>query len=147
VRIDKKKGMEMAEGDMTPMIDMTFQLIAFFMVLINFSEAEQDERVKLPESVLAKPPESPMEDYVTVQMTETGECIVDGQAYALTEIQSILSRQADFMERLGTSRGDVTIIVRAHGEVATGKVQNLIEECQKARYEKFVLRAKEKQEY
>ena len=32
------------EGDLTPMIDMTFQLIAFFMVLINFTDTEQDER-------------------------------------------------------------------------------------------------------
>ena len=29
---------------MTPMIDMTFQLIAFFMFVVNFSEAEQDDR-------------------------------------------------------------------------------------------------------
>ena len=42
---------------MTPMIDMTFQLIAFFMVLINFSEVEQDQRITLPASELAKPPE------------------------------------------------------------------------------------------
>ena len=45
------------EGDLTPMIDMTFQLIAFFMVLINFSQSEQDERIMLPQSVLAKPPD------------------------------------------------------------------------------------------
>ena len=32
------------EFDMTPMIDMTFQLIAFFMVLINFDASDQDER-------------------------------------------------------------------------------------------------------
>ena len=44
-----------AEADLTPMIDMTFQLIAFFMVLVNFSETEADARVVLPESELAKP--------------------------------------------------------------------------------------------
>ena len=42
------------EGDLTPMIDMTFQLIAFFMVLINFTQSEQNERVQLPLSELAK---------------------------------------------------------------------------------------------
>ena len=31
-----------ADGDLTPMIDMTFQLIAFFMVLINFTEADPE---------------------------------------------------------------------------------------------------------
>ncbi|MEM1303854.1 MAG: biopolymer transporter ExbD, partial [Planctomycetota bacterium] len=45
MRVKKRKEMEAAEGDMTPMIDMTFQLIAFFMVLINFSEVEQDQRI------------------------------------------------------------------------------------------------------
>ena len=46
----KSKKPDLAEGDLTPMIDMTFQLIAFFMVLINFSQTESNERVVLPSS-------------------------------------------------------------------------------------------------
>ena len=46
---------------MTPMIDMAFQLIAFFMFAISFSQNEQDERVLLPDSVLAKPANQPLE--------------------------------------------------------------------------------------
>ena len=42
-----------AEGDMTPMIDMTFQLIAFFMVLINFAEDNNNQTIKLPASEIA----------------------------------------------------------------------------------------------
>ncbi len=144
MRVTKKKeGLEMAEGDMTPMIDMTFQLIAFFMVLINFTEAEQDERVKLPSSVLAKPPENPLEHYITIQMQEDGTCIIDGNDVPLDGITNVLRSQADIMQRLGTSRGDVTIIVRAHGKAQTGKVQDLISKCQEVRFERFVLRAKE----
>ena len=33
---------------MTPMIDVTFQLIAFFMFVLNFSEVDQDQRINLP---------------------------------------------------------------------------------------------------
>ncbi len=36
---------KVAEPDLTPMIDMTFQLIAFFMVLMNFSASEQNDKV------------------------------------------------------------------------------------------------------
>ena len=54
---------------MTPMIDMTFQLIAFFMVLINFSDVEQDQRVNLPASELAKPPDTAYDEPITMQMT------------------------------------------------------------------------------
>ena len=60
MRIKKVKS-AIHEGDLTPMIDMTFQLIAFFMVLINFTQSEQDQRIQLPESTLAKPPEAPLE--------------------------------------------------------------------------------------
>ena len=45
-------------SDLTPMIDMTFQLIAFFMVLINFTNAEASDEIKLPDSDLARPPET-----------------------------------------------------------------------------------------
>ena len=37
---------------MTPMIDVTFQLIAFFMFVLNFSEVDQDQRINLPLSEL-----------------------------------------------------------------------------------------------
>ena len=56
----KAKGPDFVELDYTPMIDMTFQLIAFFMILINFSDAETDDRVQLPSSAIAKPPSAPV---------------------------------------------------------------------------------------
>ena len=46
------------EVDMTPMIDIVFQLIAFFMVITNFEQTQADERVKLPEDQLARPAKS-----------------------------------------------------------------------------------------
>ena len=47
MRFRKRAESEILEGDLTPMIDMTFQLIAFFMVLINFSQTEPDQRILL----------------------------------------------------------------------------------------------------
>ena len=83
----KGKGAEFVEIDMTPMIDMTFQLIAFFMILINFAEGEQDQRIQLPSSVLAKPPDAPFETPITIQMVRDGEVIMNGQL--LPEVNAI----------------------------------------------------------
>jgi len=55
MRINKAEP-ALAEVDMTPMIDIVFQLIAFFMVISNFEQTQADERVRLPEDVLALPP-------------------------------------------------------------------------------------------
>ena len=70
MRIRKKRQSNIDEGDMTPMIDMTFQLIAFFMILVNFTQAEQDARVELPASKLAKPPEKASEQPLTIQLAK-----------------------------------------------------------------------------
>ncbi|MCA9267949.1 MAG: biopolymer transporter ExbD [Planctomycetales bacterium] len=147
MRLRKRGGSGVAEGDLTPMIDMTFQLIAFFMVLVNFSETEADARVVLPESELAKPPEKAPDEFLTVQMTKDGDCIVDGRVLSVATVEESLRRKATYYESTGRVVGDVVVIVRAHLGAPTGKVQELIKQCQIARFEKFVLRAKEKPKY
>ena len=37
-----------AEPNLTPILDMVFQLITFFMLVINFKSAEMDLSLKLP---------------------------------------------------------------------------------------------------
>ena len=71
----KSKKVDLAEGDLTPMIDMVFQLIAFFMVLINFAQTESNDRVKLPSSQLVKPPEVPLEFPIILHIAQDGEII------------------------------------------------------------------------
>jgi biopolymer transport protein ExbD len=159
MRYASRRGAGFAEGDMTPMIDMTFQLIAFFMVLVNFSEAEQSEAVKLPSSELAKPPEMPVEKPLTVQLgfirTDTGEIIrpvaVFGtQEFGLAGGMEVLRQPLSEERQLLQLRGDdsarnATIIIRADREWKTGEVQELIKICQDIGFEKFVLRAKHQQ--
>jgi len=143
----RKKFSGVEEGDLTPMIDMTFQLIAFFMVLVNFSEADQDDRVKLPESELAKPPEAPFEEPITLQMTKDGSVILAGDVFLMNQMERRMSRERGILKTMGKSPADATVIIRAHQDCATGKVQELIKICQLEQFERFALRAKEKQKY
>jgi biopolymer transport protein ExbD len=126
------------------MIDMTFQLIAFFMILINFDASEQSEEIQLPVSILAKPPEAPADVAITVQMDEEGHPIMAGQPYATPEdVRPLLDLERETLEQRGQSVDNATIIIRAHKDAKTGVVQNLIKVCQDAQFEKFTLRAQE----
>ena len=78
------------EIDMTPMIDMTFQLITFFMFVMNFSEAEQDDRIQLPSSQLAKPADGVIEKPITLQLTNAGAVIYAGELVAVRDIGAYL---------------------------------------------------------
>lgn len=143
MRIQSKSGGASAEGDMTPMIDMTFQLIAFFMVLINFSEGEVNERIKLPTSVLAKPADVPFEIPLTLQLTEEGTVLANGEELAIGALKPLLVRERQVIERRKENPADATVIIRADMNAKTGVVQELIRICQENGFEKFALRAKE----
>ena len=143
VRINKKP-VELVEIDMTPMIDMTFQLISFFMILINFEAAEQDARVVLPSSVLAKPPEAPFETPITIQMTRDGKPIMGAEMFAdRNALKPKLENEKYVIQSQGKSLGNATIIIRAHKDCKTGDVQDLIKVCQESQFERFTLRASE----
>ena len=57
------------------MIDITFQLMSFFMFVLNFSDAEQNELIQLPESELAKPSEAVLEYPITLHLTAQGRVL------------------------------------------------------------------------
>jgi biopolymer transport protein ExbD len=133
----------LVEFDLTPMIDMAFQLIAFFMVLLNFTEADQSERVQLPTSELAKPPDTPLELPIFIQLTKTGSVILGGQEVPLAGLRSYMIRESEFLRFRNRSPSDATVIIRADAQAATGTVQEVIQICQDAKFETFALRAEE----
>jgi len=127
--------------DMTPMIDMTFQLITFFMFVMNFSEAEQDDRIQLPSSQLAKPVEGALESPITLQLTDKGSVIYAGELVAVSDIGTYLEREKTVMLDAGKEPNAATVIVRADGRSKTGEVQEIIRKCQEKGFERFALRA------
>ena len=142
----KKPSEELHEGDMTPMIDMVFQLIAFFMVLINFSEVDQNQLIRLPSSELAIPPKSPVPSPITIQVTEGGRAILGGDDVAVSGLARLLTVERQVLDRLpGKSAKEATIIIRADGSARVGIVQEVIKVCQETGFEKFSLRAKQQE--
>lgn len=144
MRYASRREAPFAKGDMTPMIDMTFQLIAFFMVLINFSEADQNERIRLPSSELAKPPDAPLQSPLTLQVTSEGTVIFGPDEVPVMGLKILLLREREVIKATpGRSVKDATVIIRGDRDAKTGRVQQVIKLCQETGFEKFALRAKQ----
>ncbi len=148
----KSKAEQANEVDMTPMIDIVFQLIAFFMVITNFEQTQADERVKLPKDALAKPPTVKREFPLTINVgfeRDTKGNKIDPEAWVFFGDEQFRVEQAgqklkdeqEYFKTIGTDPKEVTVEIRADAEVPTGQVQELIKMSQEYGFEKFALRA------
>ncbi len=146
-----------AEIDMTPMIDVVFQLISFFMMISNFEQTQADERVKLPEDQLARPAKTKRDNELVLNFgylrNEDGSRQGAGdpvifyssveKGIPVSSIQTQLKFEKQNYLDTGVVPKEVTVIIRADSEVPTGQVQELIKKCQESSFEKFSLRAQQ----
>jgi biopolymer transport protein ExbD len=130
--------------DMTPMIDVTFQLITFFMFTLNFSEAEQDQRIQLPTSQVAKPVENSDLEPLTLQLMDDGRVIYNGEPVALAALRDYLKNEKAVILAANREPGAATVVVRADGRSRTGDVQQIISSCQEEGFDKFAFRVEYK---
>ena len=133
------------EGDLTPMIDMTFQLIAFFMLLINFSEVDRAEEITLPKSVLATPPTERPAYQVILNLDPDSSVVFAGNEYQISTMNPVLKQEINNASRSRerVPAKDIAVIIRAHEDTPTGVVQQLIAKCQEEEMENFKFRVKD----
>ena len=143
-----------AEVDMTPMIDIVFQLIAFFMLITNFEQTQADERVKLPSDQLAMPLEVARVKQLTLNIgfrrdkdgNRLSEALVfyAGKEIPILNMGKWLDKEARLYKQEGTDIKDVTIVFRADKETPTGLVQELMSLSQQSGFEKIAWSAMQK---
>lgn len=142
----------LVEVDMTPMIDIVFQLIAFFMVITNFEQTEADERVKLPRDTLAKPPEVKVEHELVLNVgflrDQEGDKVDPepyvfwaGEQIRVPKFAATFEQEARLYKNRGVDPSHVTIMIRADRDLQTGLAQELMRMAQDSGFEKFGLRA------
>jgi biopolymer transport protein ExbD len=132
--------------DMTPMLDLTFQLTFFFMLALNFSTDIQSDLIRLPTSEIAKPSESALDTPISVQILASGLVLFSGDQMAVGALRGAMQREHSVLtSSFGKQKvSNATIVIRADHDVAFGKVQEVIRICQDTGFEKFVLRARPK---
>jgi biopolymer transport protein ExbD len=153
MRYSRKSASGATKLDMTPMIDIVFQLIAFFMLVINITKVDQNELIRLPASELAKPPEAPPQSPLTLQLTSQGTVIFGGEETppgqdTLLWLRPLLLRERQIIDHTPQrSVADATIIIRADRNAKAGRVQELMQLCQEPAigFQKFKLRAKQQE--
>ncbi len=143
--------------DMTPMIDMTFQLIAFFMFVLNFNNDIIDERVTLPLADNAAPTEDNARAPIFINMDRNGEVLLPGDVQVDPRFEPgivarNLGQEAAVIRINMRAAGEnpegseglwTTIVIRADRLAPYGAVQRVIQIAQDEGFSKFWLRAEQ----
>ena len=133
-----------AELDMTPMIDVVFLLMVFFTLVLNFAAADQNERIKLPVSELAQPPDKPPTEPIILHVLVNGNVIYNGEELTVAELKKPIEHYLRVLSYLNIPLEKVTVIIRADAICESGRVFDVIELCAGSHITRFVLRTKQK---
>jgi biopolymer transport protein ExbD len=144
---------DVAEPNLTPLLDMVFQLITFFMLVINFKGASMDMSLKLPVLGSARPLEyHGVYQAMMLNINNKGQVLVTGQVvdidnFVKTEANMLkLQLQAAGVKRKEGEEFPVPVIIRADKSVHFKELNKVIETCQKHGYRQFSLSAMTREE-
>jgi biopolymer transport protein ExbD len=142
-----------AEPNLTPLLDVVFQLITFFMLVMNFSADNFDKRVRLPFADSARPIEGKQavaEDRLVLNIDSEGHLLVGGEAQPIHTATETIKHEAALvrlnLKAIGAkpdaSGGlPTTIILRADRDTSFAALNSIIRVCQSSGFRKFSLKA------
>jgi biopolymer transport protein ExbD len=138
-----------AEPNLTPILDMVFQLITFFMLVINFKTAAMDLDLKLPVVGSARPVDTQgQEDLLILNVNSQGQLRVYGQmvgdvaGYIANEAQAslLVARRTNAQTKTGDELPS-TVVIRADKSTPFAMLNQIVQVCQNNGYRKFALKA------
>ena len=137
--------------NLTPVLDMVFQLITFFMLVINFQTNSIDKHMDLPVVGSARPVKN-SGTFMMVNVNNKGQFTVFGKPMSDDQIPGFVAREAQ-VNRLAVRRTTpnftdeddlpTVVIVRADKDTPFSKLSKIIKICQDNGFRNFAFRAKQ----
>jgi biopolymer transport protein ExbD len=119
MRLAKHRRNTRPDMDMTPMIDIVFLLIIFFMTVTQVSKLNK-EQLELPK---LKGTEDQKPSVLTINVTETGEIRISGRTFAIGDFVSMVNRE---LRRVGDNPNLLSIVIRADERAASEGVNAVV---------------------
>ncbi len=110
--------------NLTPMIDVVFILLIFFMVGTKFTEMERKIRLQVPE-VASAGPMSSAPDKRVVNVYHDGRILLDRQEVTLEELTNTLAAARSQYRDLG-------VLIRGDSQVMFQRVADVMSACRQA---------------
>ena len=128
MRFSSRSGFEEVEVDMTPMIDVTFLLLIFFVIVSTLTRMETAAEVELPLADQAAVEDELDPEQLVINVEKSGDIYVIGQKFSTDELGGILAEEAK-KSLAPDGFSNRTIVIRGDDEVPYSHIQWIIKEC------------------
>ncbi len=119
-----KKGRALDSLNLTPLIDVVFLLLIFFLVATRFAQDDRELPVQLPSAANAVPMTIEPTELV-VNVDSAGQYMILGERMALDKVESRLQRA------VADNPVNQTVIIRGDRNVAFQAIVSLMDLCTK----------------
>lgn len=138
-----------ATPNLTPLLDMVFQLITFFMLVINFKSASMDLSLKLPVVGSARPVDSQgTQELLVLNVDNEGALMVYGfprtvESYIAGEAQAsrLVAKRTMSEEEIDSKGLPTVVVIRADRSTQFFLLNRVIKACQDSGFRQFALKA------
>ncbi len=107
--------------ELTPVIDMVFLLLIFFLVATTFTQEEREMQIALPEAETGAPITLALRELV-INVDEAGMIVLGGRSVSLEDLRTIVT------EAVGVNPNQ-KVSVRADREASYGVVARVLDVC------------------
>ena len=121
MHVDRSEAASDEGPNMTPLLDMMFILIIFFLATSRFQQEERDAEVRLVQSK-SKTPLATVSDSLVINVHEDGRRKVDGRFQSLTELE-------EFLRNWKSEHPDAEVVVRSDRRGLNAHTAETLELC------------------
>jgi len=127
----KTDSIEEPNLNLTPMIDIVFLLIIFFMVGTQFSERERELDVQVPAVAQAQPLIA-LPDEIIINIRRNGEIVLDADVKSIAEVEQVLATARSRFKKQA-------VMIRGDAQVPYQHVASVLSACHRAKIENVSL--------
>ena len=124
------------ELQITPLIDVVFLLLIYFMVTASLIKKEADLSFMLPAKVDTPDPITlPIE--VLIEVSEAGDILINGMIFGResNNLDDLINQLASYKEAADSSRSDLIVNILPDDKAVHGRIVMVMDACAAAKVE------------
>jgi len=132
------------EVAMTPLIDVTFLLLVFFMVVSAFNQMERNAELELPAAYQATIEKDVAKERMVINIEADGTIILYGKSMDVPQLRRNLKNYGPCLRALGQRTGEAPVVVRGDRDCPYREIKKVLSAVYDEGFTKVMFAAYEK---